>query len=237
MSGDMPDALPTADVLYPSPGSAPAPTLPVTSARPTQGDYLADAAASLYAATGDALAKEGEATQPLTVDDLVNLELSDAESLYADGSTRPEEPNGYQLPLGDAFDLLEREARTEQHAEDVAALALGREQAAALLHELQVPTAEAGEIARTLGGWYRREPQSEDQRWDAKEVTTEALQKQWGPQANARVALAQQAAADACKRLPWLGPLLAAGAGNDPALIKHFAELGLRQARKARRGK
>ncbi|MCR6661662.1 MAG: hypothetical protein NVV60_00580 [Luteimonas sp.] len=174
---------------------------------------------------------------PTSVDELVGRELSLGDQMYADGGIRPDTPEGYGHAVASGFDSLEFAARSEGNAEDVAALAEGKTLAGQLMHELQVPTAEAGEITRTLSGWYARGELTEDQRWDQKADTLDRLREKWGKDTDARIELAVRVSAQACKRLPWLGEILRAGAGNDPAIIERFAEIGLRQARRARRGK
>ena len=175
-----------------------------------------------------------EAVQ-VSVEELINAEQSLAERMFAAGRPVPEAPEGYQHPLADGFDVLEADARESQNAEDIQALAAGRQEVAALMHELAVPKDAARELSRTLSDWHGRDAMTEDQRWDAKADTLDALQKEWGKEASARIKLAQQTAEEACKRLPWLNDLLRSGAGNDPTLIRRFAEIGLRNARRAKR--
>jgi hypothetical protein len=172
------------------------------------------------------------AIEAVTVDELVAQDLPQGGALYADGGERPADPAGYDSKLGDGFNALEYEARYDGNAEHVQALADGRRDTAAVLHELQVPIEQAGELTRSLTEWHQREPQDEDTLQARQDDTRAQLQQLWGRETEARIALAQKTAIEACKRLPWLAPLLAKGAGNDPALIKRFAEIGLRQARR-----
>ena len=181
----------------------------------------------------------GEPVEPTrsdstTVDDLVGREQSMADRMFADGATHPDSPQGYDHTLGEAFDALSQDARYDDNEEDAAAVAEGRRETAALLHELQVPKGEAGQLVRTLRDWHGKAPKDQDALWDSKATTIDTLTKEWGKDATARVELAQRTAREACKRLPWLADLLASGAGNDPKLIKQFAEIGLRQARRQR---
>lgn len=170
---------------------------------------------------------------PLTVDELVSQEQTLAQRLYGDGSARPDTPEGYVSMLGETFGTLEHQARYDGNEEDTAALAAGKRETAALMHELQVPRNEARELTQALGDWHQRAPLSEDANWDRKVKTLGELEKEWGRETHARIELAKRTAAEACKRMPWLADLLKAGAGNDPKLIKRFAEIGLRQARRA----
>lgn len=215
-----------ADRMYPAtaetpPASAPPADTPAAEGEPTptQPDLHADAE---------------RPTEQVSVDDLVDAEQDVAERLYAQGGAVPDEPGGYQHALGERFDDLEHDARHDAREEDIASLAAGRAETAAMLHELQVPTGEAAELTRTLGDWFAKAPMDEDANWEAKAQTIDQLEAEWGQEAQARVALAQRTSAEACKRLPWLGDLLRSGAGNDPKLIKAFAEIGLRQARRQR---
>lgn len=172
--------------------------------------------------------------EQLTVDALIDAEdIGEAE--LSGAAVVPDEPSGYDARLGEVFDSLQTAARHDGQEDDAAALMEGRAATRELLHELQVPATEAGEIARTLGAWHGREPLTEDQRLDAKDRTIAQLEAKWGATAEARVQLARKTAEDACRRLPWLADLLRAGAGSSPELIEQFAQIGLRQARKARR--
>lgn len=217
--------------MYPNEAQASA-AAPASAPKQPRPD---DLAARMYAANGDALPASPTVPSAVTVDELIAREQDAAESLYAAGGPVPESPEGYNGELGGAFDRLEFQARYDQDEADIAALAEGREQSAALLHELAVPAQEAGEITRTLGEWHGREALPEGELLDAKGRAIDQLEREWGPEAAARIELAQRTARDACKRMPWLSDLLARGAGNDPGLIRTFASIGLRNARRSRR--
>lgn len=223
-----------ADRMYPSTAPTAGPAAPAATGTPSPSAEPADPVRQSDTAPAQVGDSQGAASTQLTVEDLLAQEQSPAQRMYADGSYRPDTPEGYDTTLGSTFEPLQYQARYDARTEDVQALAEGRKEAAAMLHELQVPTEEARELTQTLGDWFQREPQTEDQRWDAKERAIATLEKQWGKETHARVKLAQQTADEACKRLPWLADLLRSGAGNDPKLIQHFAEIGLRRARKAR---
>ncbi len=170
----------------------------------------------------------------LSVDELVNAEPSLAERMHSgDAGIRPDTREGYAHALDGGFSALEQQVREVKDQEAQAALLQGRADTAALLHELEVPTKEAAEVSRVLGEWHGREALSEDQKWDEQDRTMEVLRKEFGRSTEARIVLAQEAAKKACLRLPWLADVLAKGGGNDPALIKRFADIGLRQRRKS----
>lgn len=214
-------ALPAASTqVAGEPQSAPVPAQAISDEAQTLAGQVGDPQPSIHA--------------QLSVDELVNQDQTLAQRLYGDGSMRPDSPEGYDSTLaGGAFDRLEQQARVEANQEDVQALAEGRKGAAAVMHEFGVPKEEAGEIVRELGSWHQRAPLSEDANWGRKVKALGELEKEWGRETHARIELAKRTAAEACKRMPWLADLLKAGAGNDPKLIKRFAEIGLRQARRA----
>ena len=83
--------------------------------------------------------------------------------------------------------------------------------------------------------WHAREPLSDAQLDSSRTEVEKATRVEWGRSYEANVKLAQQAAADAVRRLPWMRELIEGGAGNDPALIRHFASIGLRNAHRSRR--
>ena len=201
---------------------------PKPAEAPTTEDTVA---ARMYPAEPPAAPAEPEA---VTVDELVSRELSAAEALYSQGGHVPETPEAYSTVLGERFDQFEQQARYDRNEEDVQSLAEGRREAAALMHELQVPREEARELTQTLGDWVTKPALDENANWDNKIKSLRSLEEEWGRETQARVQLAQRTAEEACKRMPWLADLLASGAGNDPKVIKRFAEIGLRQARKGR---
>ena len=197
-------------------------------------------AAPQVPSTTEATATESDEYQPpegqIFVADLVDQELSAGDRLYAAGGPVPESADAYDAQLGGAaFDRLEYQARYDQNEADIAALAEGRQQSAAYFHELGVPLNEAGEIARSLAAWTARDALDEGALLDGKAATLAQLEREWGTETSARIELAQRVAKEASKRMPWLSDLLGSGAGNDPALIKKFAEIGLRNARRAKR--
>lgn len=170
---------------------------------------------------------------PVSVDELVQREPTAGEAFYTQHGGSETPPETYNAMLAERFDGLEYRARHDGNEADSQALSEGRREAAALMHELQVTKPEAQELTRTLGNWMHKPALDEDANWDNKLTTLGALEKEWGRDTQARIRLAQRTAAEACKRMPWLADLLESGAGNDIKLIKHFAEIGLRKARKA----
>ena len=163
----------------------------------------------------------------ISVERLIDRPASVGERAYGEAQA-PESPEGYAKSLS-AFDTI------EVQPEESEALAAGRAEAAAALCDMRVPPREAEELSSCLTGWHAKEAMSLDQLYDAQERSMAILEREWGMEAKARIALAQRAADEACKRLPWLRGLLQDGAGNDPAVIRRFAEIGLRNARRAKR--
>lgn len=191
----------------------------------------------------DKAAPSGDALVQLALDRFApsELELLDREQPIEDrmaeaGAVQLEEPAGYEAVLSPGFDALEQEARATHNAEDIKALAEGRKVAAELMHALAVPTQQAKEVVSAMSAWRGREL-TEEQVEDLGERTVAELRAEWGKDYEAKLRMAQRAATEATRQAPWLAELWRTGAGNDPALVRHFAGVGLRAARKARRAK
>lgn len=170
--------------------------------------------------------------------ELVERPLSDGEQM-ASQAVQAGDPTRH---LGAAFDALETEARTAGNAEDAAALAEGRQVAAQLMAEFEVRQDEARQLVGALSKHHATYmDQGEIDADTVERVNADALTKlraEWGRDFDARLALARRAAAAAMAKAPWLDELIRnTAAGSDPALIRHFADIGLRQARKARNRK
>lgn len=188
-------------------------------------------------------AQEPRQAQPsVTVDDLVHAELDHGERIYSMGGQVLEDAAQYDgRILAGTFEPLEGQARVSNETADAEALAEGRRQTAALLHEWSVPVHEAQGIASELRDWHERlvkgsVPDAEQVEQD-RERTTALLHREWGSRCAANLALARQAYESAARRMPWLRDLMEAGAGNSPQILRHFAAIGLRNARRAARGK
>lgn len=124
-------------------------------------------------------------------------------------------------------------------SDDRVLLIEGRAAAAELLLELQVPVSASREIASTLGEWSARlhAGTGHDEETLARNVESSlaTLRTDWGSDFDAKLALARRAFEHAAQKAPWLRDVVEAGAGNDAKLIKHFADIGLRQAKRTRR--
>lgn len=182
-----------------------------------------------------------ERPQPdVTVDELVAQPLTDADRMYPDGGHALESAADYdQQTLSEPFDTLQMQARFDGNEEEAAILAEGRQQAAAVLHGMAVPSEAAREIAGELESWNARWIKGDlpdlDEMDSTRQKTEAALRREWGPKYNANVQLARQAYQEAAKQLPWLRNLVEdAGAGNSAALLRHFATIGLNNARNRR---
>lgn len=175
-----------------------------------------------------------------TADDLVAEPLSDADRVHPEGGRPLDTADAYNNhTLGEFFDALARDARHDGDTEEAAILAEGRQQAAALLHEMAVPTETASGIARELDTWNSRwikgELADDDELTASRKSAEDVLREEWGSKYAARIELAQQAYKEAAKRLPWLRNLVEeCGAGNSANLIRHFATVGLNNARNRR---
>ena len=166
----------------------------------------------------------------MTVEQLVGQELSLGDRMAEQAQVIPDGAEGYNPALQAPFSAVAAAFPADQ-----AALDAGQRDAAEVLAGWRVPTRQATEIVRLLGGWHSREPLADDALEIGRERTEAALRQEWGASYQSRMELAQRAAREACQRLPWLGDLIADGAGNDVELVKHFAQIGLRSARRARR--
>lgn len=175
-----------------------------------------------------------------TADDLVAEPLSDADRVHPEGGHPLDTADAYNnYALGEFFDALARDARHDGDTEEAAILAEGRQQAAALLHEMAVPAETASGIARELDTWNSRwikgELADDDELTASRKSAEDVLREEWGAKYAARIELAQQAYKEAAKRLPWLRNLVEeCGAGNSANLIRHFATVGLNNARNRR---
>ncbi|PZO66273.1 MAG: hypothetical protein DI635_01280 [Pseudoxanthomonas suwonensis] len=193
-------------------------------------------AASSFDATYDG-AHRDPAPPQLSVQQVVSEQQSAADSMYPEGGQPLDTAEAYSREaLGEGFDGVLTQARHDQDVAEEAALAEGREQASALLAEWQVPGETARGIALELDGfnqrWIKGDLPTDEALEAGREKTENTLRKEWGPKYDANVELARQAYKDAAKRLPWLTNLVEdTGAGNSPALIRHFATVGLKNAR------
>lgn len=187
-----------------------------------------------------ATASADPAPEAPSLDSLVDREPTQAERMLEQAAVVPDSPSGYDRALGAGFDAIEQAARESSDPEEIKALAEGRKVAGELLSEFGVRGDEAREITGTLSEWHGKlasgYQMSDDVLDDSGNRAETELRGEWGKDYNARVTLARRTAAEAMKRAPWLRDLIErTPAGNDPKLIRHFAELGLRNARKARR--
>ena len=177
---------------------------------------------------------EADSPEQRSVDDLVNEVESLAGRMYGNQTTV--ETAVYDAKaLNQAFNGLQQHYREMESQHDVAALAEGRAQTAVLLAEMAVPVEVAHDISSGLSTWHGREPLDDMQVAEYRSKTETTLKAEWGPKYEANIKLAQAAGAEAMKRLPWLRDLFETGAGNDPKIIRHFARIGLKNARRAKR--
>lgn len=179
---------------------------------------------------GAAPSRRSEAGPEVAADSLVEDEADESESLgdrLYDGGEPPADGN-YSPLLRDAFDRLEVEERED--AEHLEAIAQGRQQVHEALAELGVGTAATRELTATFSG-YRREPLPDDALSELGHRTEVALREQWGKHYDRNVAYARTAFDAALKRAPWLAQEVDSGAGNDAAVVRHFATIGRRMAR------
>ena len=176
-----------------------------------------------------------DAPADMTIEELVAAGDPIATAMYGDGGQVPDTPSGYDAPLAGAFDGIEHDARWDGNEDEIAACMTGRRDAAAALHDMRIPAHEATLLASTFREWHLRDDAGEDAKHNAADAVFEQLEREWGRETGARIQLAQRTATEAAKRLAWLADLLNKGAGNDPRLIKTFADIGLRNARRAKR--
>lgn len=215
----------TATTTAPEANAAPAPVQAVTADTAPP----ADAAASSGSVPGGAAAAP---TLNAEVDELVGREPSLAERMS--GGTGLESVEQAASVLDVRFQL------PTDCPEDAQAVREGHRVAAELLVELSVPKQEANVIASVLGDWHGKVMGgyvADDGVMNSTAERAKAeLRAEWGKDYDARVALARRVASDAMKRAPWLRELIVdTPAGNSTALIRQLSELGIKQARSARR--
>lgn len=175
-----------------------------------------------------------------TAEEMVAEPTGDADRMYPEGGHPLDSAEAYSsTALSEPFDALSTNARHDGDADEAAILAEGRQQAAALLHEMAVPSETASGIARELDTWNTRwikgELADDAELTLSRKSAEDTLREEWGSKYAARIELAQQAYKEASKRLPWLRNLVEeCGAGNSAALIRHFATVGLNNARNRR---
>ncbi len=193
-------------------------------------------AASDFDAMFDGAHREVEPPQ-LSVQQVVTEQQSAEAALYPEGGQPLDSAEAYSRDaLRDGFDGVLTQARHDQDTAEEAQLAEGREQAAALMDEWKVPSETACDIARELDtfnrSWMKGELPTDKDLASTRQKGEALLRKEWGAKYEANVQLARQAYQEAAKRLPWLRNLVEdTGAGNSSALIRHFATVGLKNAR------
>lgn len=231
-----------AERLYPSMAQS-TQTLTVSSASNAQGSTATTTALEEGAAPANAQTVSQPPAAPTTaeldaaVDELVGRELTPAERLYPEGTG----PTFDTLQAADgALDVRFAALQHDADEEDAIALTDGRRAAAELMVELQVPKAAANEIAAALDeAQYRWMAGSlpDDETFNRQRDTCErTLRAEWGKDYGPRLALAQRTYRQALAKAPWLENLVEeVGPGNNAALVKHFASIGLANARRARR--
>ncbi|MFT4197507.1 MAG: hypothetical protein QM601_06285 [Pseudoxanthomonas sp.] len=215
--------------LYgPTPANSTTSTTERTAAEP-------DLQQRLYGHRGEALpAVEPKPEVQASVEELLAEQSQSAEGvLYGVREAGP--GTSYDTPVLEGFVHLERQAADQNSEEGLTALAEGKREAVAILTEMRVPQDDASELVRELAHWHGREPLSGEGLRSQMADTEAELRRSWGRHYQANLLLAQRAAKDAMRRLPWLEGILENGAGNEPAVVKHFAAIGLRNARRAKR--
>lgn len=217
-----------------------------TTTAPAQGAAPANAGAVSAASTPPANAAAGSVSpaDPVAavptinqqVDELVGRELSLAERLHGAGQGFTD-TTAAESAIGMKFEPLMADADDA----DRAALREGHKAAAAALVDFGVGASDANEIAGTLSRWDERVQADRlpdlDTLHQQRDSGLDTLRQEWGEDFDAKLELARRTCHEAEKRMPWLAGLIDAGAGNDLDLIRRMADLGLRQARKARRAK
>ena len=234
-------------------GAPVAPTRPAEPKRdttPMPTDGRAPAAAQATTAMGQRMFTHAEAPdrapssldvagpkeRQATIDEILDRPESEGDRVAA----AAEDPMDPTRHLGSAFDALEQTARAAGNEADAAALAEGRKLAGELLAEYGVKATDARELVGTLSTHHQKYMEAGE--IDAATVTRvnadamATLREAWGRDFNANLQMAREAARQAMKRAPWLDDLLRnSAAGSDPAVIRHFAQIGMRQRRAARR--
>jgi hypothetical protein len=145
-------------------------------------------------------------------------------------------PDNYAPTTQAAFDPIERDLRRAGEADNLKALAAGRELVHATLKELEVGSTAAKEITRGFGT-YRAKP-VRDEHMDGHNANCERQLRALWPkpgQYEQNLQHAFAAVREAGKRIPWLRDELDLGAGSDPAVIAAFAKVGKRLAAKAKK--
>lgn len=169
---------------------------------------------------------------PIEASDEAEAE-SFAERLYPEDGTPPE-GGDYGPLVNDAFDTLERQERQapELSEENLVALREGRQQVQATLQEFGVGAPGAKELSGTFAR-YRELPMSDEALAVANVRCVQELQEAWGSKYAQNLAFAKAAYQEASKRIPWLAAEGENGAGSDPRVIKQFAAIGRRLAKRA----
>jgi hypothetical protein len=210
---------------------------PAAPQEPVQAAQTPPAPAPAPVAPAEPVAPPAHDSADITaqVEALVSRPLSDGEAM-SEQAMQPIDPVRHIAPT---FDQLELQARETNNTDDQAALAEGRVAVTELLAEFAVPGEAARELVSTLteanSRWMTGELPDDETFERQRQQGVEALRQEWGSEFNARCALATQAYRQALVKAPWLANLVEeVGAGNDPRLVKHFAEIGLRNARRAR---
>lgn len=215
--------------------SAPSPS-PSPTTQQTRTAQQAPRTGSDFDAMFDGAHREADPPQ-LSVQQVVTEQQSAEAALYPEGGQPLDSAETYSREaLGEGFDGVLAQARHDQDAAEETALAEGREQASALMAEWQVPGETARGIALELDGfnqrWIKGDLPTDEELDSSRQKTENALRKEWGSRYDANVELARRTYKEASKRLPWLTNLVEeTGAGNSPELIRHFATVGLKNAR------
>ncbi|WP_447585846.1 hypothetical protein [Pseudoxanthomonas mexicana] len=239
--GGQPAAMPaspsrsdTANPVSPGPGSAQAESPAAPSAQPQQQAEVARVGPTPQAEQQPPL-PSGDVEAEIDV--LVSKELTLAERMYP-GAPGHETVDAAHTALDSRFSSIVDNSEGEEREN----LVQGHQAAAELLHEWQVPRDAANEISAALSeanvAWAMGKLPDDETFERQRQQGVEALRQEWGSEFKARCALATQAYRQALVKAPWLANLVEeVGAGNNPKLVKHFAEIGLRNARRARRAK
>lgn len=154
-----------------------------------------------------------------------------ANALYGLGST--DAAASYDPALSTGFDALEYQARFDGNAEDTAALREGRKESESILREWGASDVEAKGLAASFSEYATREPLSDEAVDQANQRTEATLRAEWGDSYAENLTAARSAYQAACARLWWLPELIERGPGSQVDVVRHFASLGKRRARKA----